>query len=342
MTLRSVAVAATLILIWRPDALTGPGFQMSFAATTALVAVFGALSGARWRRIPRGARPIAAVVVSSAVAGGATAPVAAAHFNRFADYGLVANVLAVPVMGLLVIPGAVLAALLWPLGVSGVGFWVMGLGISWVLLVADWVANLPSAQTYVVAPDWRVLPLMAIGAVFALLWQGRLQVRALGIAPVVLGAGLWVSADRPSVLVADTGSLVGVLGPDGRALSKPRGDGFAAHSWLENDGDGSNQTEAFQRPGLAGEKGEWLFQENGWTLAHVTGRGAAERAEKWCDIAAIVVTSARMVEGEGPCKMLDGRTLSGLGAVGLSKVNGRWQMQTAREVTGVRLWTEGR
>ncbi len=82
ITLRAVAIAALIILLLRPEELLGPGFQMSFAATIALVGVY-----ARWpvvgRRLPDWARPIAAVVFSSLIAGAATAPFAAAHFNLF-------------------------------------------------------------------------------------------------------------------------------------------------------------------------------------------------------------------------------------------------------------------
>ncbi|MEM8538422.1 MAG: ComEC/Rec2 family competence protein, partial [Pseudomonadota bacterium] len=74
LTLRAVAIAATIVLLWQPEALVGPGFQMSFAATTALVAVFGALRRYDLSGIPRLARPVLSVVVSSAVAGAATAP----------------------------------------------------------------------------------------------------------------------------------------------------------------------------------------------------------------------------------------------------------------------------
>jgi competence protein ComEC len=50
--------------------------------------------------------------------------------------------------------------------------------------------------------------------------------------------------ERPGLLVAGSGGLVGVMTPEGRALSKARGDGFAADSWLENDGDPVGQEAA--------------------------------------------------------------------------------------------------
>ncbi len=101
ISLRAVAVAAIIVLTLRPEALMGPGFQMSFAATTALVAVFGWMRGVEFTYIPKWLRPVVAVFVSSAVAGVATAPIAAAHFNAIAHYGLIANLMSVPLMGVL-------------------------------------------------------------------------------------------------------------------------------------------------------------------------------------------------------------------------------------------------
>lgn len=51
---------------------------------------------------------------------------------------------------------------------------------------------------------------------------------------------IWSGTERPDVLISDTGTLVGVMTPQGRALSKERGAGFAARNWLENDGDGED------------------------------------------------------------------------------------------------------
>ncbi|MEZ5913185.1 MAG: ComEC/Rec2 family competence protein [Paracoccaceae bacterium] len=102
---------------------------MSFTATTVLVAGFGMLrdSGVMGR-VPGWSKPVLALVLSSALAGFATAPIAAAHFNRIAEYGLLANLLSVPVMGLVVMPMAVIAALLAPVGLAWLPLVLMGWG----------------------------------------------------------------------------------------------------------------------------------------------------------------------------------------------------------------------
>ncbi len=337
LTLRAVAVAALIVLALRPESLTGPGFQMSFAATTALVAVFGWIRG-RWPGwLPRRLRPVAAVVMSSAVAGLATAPVAAAFFNRIADYGLLANLLAVPLMGLVVMPGAVVAAVLWPLGLEEAGLAVMAPAIRWILGVAHWVAGLEGAVTRVPAPGAAVLPVLALGALWLVLWQGR--ARLAGLAPMALAFALWAGGERPALLISDTGGLVGLMGEAGRALSKPRGEGFVAANWLENDGDAASRAEAFQRPGFTGRPGSSRFSLGGVRFAHLTGRGASGRVARACRWADWVIVSSPAQAPPG-CRVLDRPALARSGAVAMwPREGGGVEMITAAERAGRRLWS---
>ena len=85
----------------------GPGFQMSFAATTALVVAFSVLRAGPTSRVLRWVRGAMLVVFSSAVAGAVTAPIAAAHFDQMSRYELIVNVVSVPLMGALVMPAGV-------------------------------------------------------------------------------------------------------------------------------------------------------------------------------------------------------------------------------------------
>ncbi|TDL84116.1 ComEC family competence protein [Palleronia sediminis] len=329
LTLRAVAIAALIVLLLRPEALASPGFQMSFAATAALVAVFRALRDSGGRRWPRWADGMVAVVISSTVAGLATAPVGAAHFNAMSRWGLVANLASVPVMGLVVMPGAVAAGLLSPLGLDWVGLWVMGAGIDWILGVAATVAAWPGAVVSVPSPPKAVLPLLGAGAVTILLWQGR--ARWAGLVPAMVAFALWAGTPRPDLLIAPSGGLVGLRAEGGRVLSKPRGAGFAARVWLENDGDPVDQETAFARGALP--EG----------IVHAWGRGGEEAARAACRPGLIVVTTA-VLEDAGGCLLFDSASLEESGSVALWQSDGGWRVVTARQATGERPWNarEGR
>ncbi|MDK3016425.1 ComEC/Rec2 family competence protein [Pseudodonghicola flavimaris] len=332
-SLRAVAVAALIVLALRPESLLGPGFQMSFAATTALIAVFGALKdrGGSWRL--RWLAPLAGLVISSAVAGLATAPVGAAHFNTLSRYGLIANLLAVPAMGLVVIPGAVLSAVLALVGLEDWGLRLMGLGLRWILWVAQWVAGLSGAQGHVVSPGSAVLPLLALGGLILCLWQG--WGRCVGLLPMAVALTLWAGAERPEVLISEDGALVGVMTPEGRALSRASGAGFVAGIWLENDGDGADQAAAAGRwpqgepaPGL--RRAAW----SGGKLLQVIGTRGAEKIDD-CAGADLLIANVPLPV-DGPCQVYDPPRLRALGAVALGP-GGR--LRRAEVSGGRRLWS---
>ncbi|WP_371038358.1 ComEC/Rec2 family competence protein [Rhodosalinus sp. FB01] len=324
ISLRAVALAALIVLALRPEALMGPGFQMSFAATTALVAVFAALRDRKGPRPPRWLAPVLAVVVSSSVAGAATAPIGAAHFNQLSHFGLPANLLAVPLMGLLVIPAGVVAILLMPLGGEAVPLRAMGLGLDWILGVAHRAAGMPNAVGHVPAPPPAVLPLLALGGAFVALWRGH--GRWAGLVPALVALALWTGTARPPVLVADEGALVGVMTADGRALSKERGAGFPASVWLENDGDGATRAEAVARWPEAGP------------VRHVWGKRRAANFEG-CAPGEIVVMTERYDGPAQPCLLLDARRLEGAGSLAIWPDPGGHIIESATLREGRRLWT---
>lgn len=327
LSLRAVAVAAVIVLALRPEALLGPGFQMSFAATTALVAAFGLIRNRGGLPGPKWLQPALAVAVSSAVAGAATGPVGAAHFNQIAHFGLPANLLSVPLMGILVMPAAVLAGLLMPFGFEGIALWVMGQGLGWVLAVAHRVAGIEGATGGIVAPGPQVLPLMALGALLLALWQGRL--RWLGLAPVALSVLLWAGTERPPILVADSGALVGVMTDKGRVLSAARGAGFVATVWLENDGRPTDQEKA-----ALGWTGAVDLGQGAWLHA---ARGKRAVFDADCAVRDWLVTNVPNPGGK-PCLILDPGKLRDSGALAIWPGKDGPRIVTARGLSGYRLW----
>ena len=338
LSLRAVAVAAVIVLLLQPEALTQPGFQMSFGATAALIVAFQAARRPPGvpRRLPGWAAGTVALFLSSLVAGAATAPYAAAQFNRVADYSILANMLSVPVMGSVVMPAAVVAALLWPVGLHGPALWVMEQGNRWILWVAEWVTGLPGSVSMLPAAPPSFLPLFTLGGLFLMLWQGR--VRWAGLAPMAAAGLIWAAAERPPLLIADSGGIVGIMTAAGRALSKPSGDGYAARSWLEDDGDGALQAEAFARGGFRGETGALVAELAGTEVVQVSGRGWRERLAAECRAGRIVVV-AQEAEAPGPCLLLDPAALARSGALAGWIGPGGLTFESAAERAGRRLWT---
>ena len=280
VSMRAVAMSAIVLLLVQPESLFEAGFQLSFAATIALVGGYSALDKTIARgRLPRWMMPVYVLVLTSVVAGLATAPYAAAHFNRFSDYGLLANVLTAWAMSALMAAG-VMAAILAPLGAQAPAIWAMEMSSAWILAVAHWVAGLEGAVTMIPAPMPLVLPLVTLGGLWLLVWQGGRRWAALPIMAAALA--LWASSPRPDLLISADGRLVGVMGPDGRALSSGKGAGFAAQTWLENDGDLASQTQAAARAGFSGPKGARAFRLGPYRGVVLAGKDVAERFALAC------------------------------------------------------------
>ena len=336
LTLRAVAMAATIVLLIHPEALVGPGFQMSFSATTALVLVFGNIRTLNTQALPKWLRPVFSVVLSSAVAGLATAPFAAAHFNQFAHYGLIANILSVPLMGILVMPAAVLAVCLAPIGGWGLGLWVMEQGLRWILLVAARVSEIENAVSHIIAPQAGVLPVLALGLLWLTLWQGR--ARFAGLLVAGFAAVLWAQTTRPAILVADNGGLIGVMGADGRVLSRAKGSGFVAGIWLENDGNPVPQAEAaLQRD--AGQSTRRMDVALGeWKITQVSGKTELAKIAA-CDGADVLILSTQN-EQDRPCLTYDPIALRATGSLAIDLDGaGNLVITTAASQSGQRPWT---
>lgn len=335
ISLRAVAIAALIVLLRRPEALMGPGFQMSFAATTALVAVFNGLRGpsAHWARWPAPVKGALTLVISSFVAGAATAPFAAAHFNRIADYGLIANLTSVPVMGMWVMPWAVAAGVLAPLGLSWLALAPMSWGCRWILGVADRVASMGGALTWVPDPGPWALPMLAMGGLVVALWRG--PTRWIGVLGVMAGLVVWSGAERPAMLISDRGGLLGVMTDEGRGLSKAKGESFSAQVWLENDGDGADQLAAAERL-AAGEDGVRAFTVAGVPVTHVSGRGASAKAAALCREGLLITSVDLDPVPPGPCDHWGPKRMRETGAVALTNAG---TLVTVAETAGRRPWT---
>ncbi len=240
ISMRTIAWAAAAVLLIAPESLVGASFQMSFAAVVALIAVFETTGDklvamrADSGLIRRAFLHLAGLSLASVVATVATAPFTIFHFNRLPLYSLVANLLAIPIAELWVMPWGMIALMLMPFGVAGWATVPMGWGIEGILMVAKWTAALPGAV--LVLPEMPVAALiaMALGGLWLCIWQGG--IRWLGVGGVALGILLAVAARPPDFLISADGKLIGARGEDGDlALSRKRA-GFVPDTWIRRQG----------------------------------------------------------------------------------------------------------
>ena len=247
ISLRLVALAACVVLAIDPAALMGASFQMSFAAVTALVAVYE-----RWhRRRPRrgSAAPsllwayVVGVALSTIVATLATSPFAAFHFGRLPTYGVVANLLAVPLMGFWIMPLGLLSLFLMPLGLDAPFLTLMGWGIDGVLWSAATASSWPGASLAVPPPSPAAMLWLVAGGLWAALWWGRAA--RLAAVPLAVGLALVATARPPDLVVGAEARMAALrAGPGAYVLAAERRDGFVLRGWRRELG-----IEGFEPPG---------------------------------------------------------------------------------------------
>jgi len=245
-SMRSVALAAAITLMLHPESLLSAGFQMSFSATAALVAVYRNWADHRefnnklnqgrgniFRRVWKG---FIGISVTSFVAGLATGGFAALHFHRFARLGYIANLLAMPMFTLVVMPAGFLAVLLMPFGLEKLPLWVMGIGLDYVVAVATWVSSMKWALVYIKGANAAVISLFSLG--FICLCLGPKKVRAVGAVAILISSIFWVGIDRPDMRISAE-ARIAFWDPDAvdvLRVDRKRGDGFGRARFVEQAG----------------------------------------------------------------------------------------------------------
>jgi len=251
LSMRAVALAATIIMLFAPESLTAPGCQMSFACVIGLIALAewaqarrAKISGEeRKTLLARLWRYGVGIVAVSTVAGLASAPIAIFYFDRAAQYGLVSNLAAEPVVGVVIMPAATAAMVLMPFGLDRWPLIVMGWGVDAMTAIAYWAAALPGAASVVaVWPLWCLIAVMG-GGLWIAIW--RQNWRWIGLAPIAVGIAFAFAATPPDILVARDVRTVAVRVADGKlALVRRVTDNFAAANWLRRSGDKRTPDEA--------------------------------------------------------------------------------------------------
>ncbi|MDQ0327301.1 competence protein ComEC [Rhodopseudomonas julia] len=298
LSLRNLAIAAFVVVALQPESVLEPGFQMSFLAVAALVAAWEA-----WRDRPRHdlaeparglarllRRPIVAigtVGLTTLVAGLATSPFAAFHFGRLASYSLLGNLIAMPLVSLLVMPAGLISLIAMPFGLEVLPLTVMAWGIDLVLASAHFVASLPGATVLVPPFPAIALMLMSGGILWLSLW--RSQLRLYGIAPLLVGTFLaWLLGAEPDVLVDEAGRAVAARDVSGHLhVVGARQGSFLHDVWRE----GEPEDDPAGAPGFrCDDEACVLEMPEGLTLSRVTDPVAFSED---CHRAEIIVTQLR-------------------------------------------------
>ena len=345
LSLRNLAIAAILILLVTPEESVGASFQMSF------LAVMGIAGLAEWQRnrqrpehIPDASRMVrvlshikrvvVAASLTTLVASAASTIAAAYHFDRLSPYGIFANGLTLPVSELMVMPPALVAVLLMPLGLEYYPLKLMQWGLTVTMQVSDWIATWPAANILVAKPYLPGIILLAFAA--TILAIGGKGLRLVGL--VIAFVGIFVASfnNRPDILVEDRAANVAFMNDEGAYVLAAATNKFAGSKWLQGNGETASIDEAARRDGWDCTSGDCFATVAGEEISYLhekSGQGL------YCPPTSIIIADFPL---HHQCRearvVIDKIDVWKKGAYAVSFEGGRPHIITAREEQGTRPW----
>lgn len=347
-SMRLVALAAILILLFAPESLMGVSFQMSFAAVAGLVAFFegSRVFWAAWRRqagiIRKSILFLLGMIMTSIIAGTLTGLLALYHFQNFSLYGVLANMIAGPLMSVVVMPATIVTYLSLPFGLEAGPLKIMEWGVSWILATAHWIAGLPGAVWYVSAWPPISLGLMSAGLIWAMVWKGRGKIFALPV--LVLAAITIIMHETPDIQISESGKVVGIMDQEAWLwVSNRRADRFSSDAWMRRIGAEGQKPDVWPKEGRA--ESIPLSCDPTGCRAEINGRKVAfprtmESLREDCGWADIMVSSLPIPKTCGVLNRVDMFDVREKGSHAIWISPDRLHVLSAVDVTGQRPWTK--
>jgi competence protein ComEC len=265
VSMRNIALAALIILVFNPEEAVRASFQMSFLAVIGIVAFFEywnnrpvdmkAYEASRLSRFTSyGFKLFAGSVLTTIVAGSLSSIAAVYHFGRLSPYGTISNALALPIADLIVMPAAMLGVLLMPFGLEYWPFKLVEIGLQATMWISDNIASWPYANGMVPQPALLGVSLMVAGALTICLVLGAF--RWLGAGLIVMGLYLSANTHLPQILIEDRGRNVAIRdGGSNYVMADATKGKFAAEKWLQSNG----QIETME---VSAARAGWTCAEN--------------------------------------------------------------------------------
>ena len=241
ISLRLVAVGALVVMLFWPEAVIGPSFQMSFAAVAAIVALyewpraralFAKREESRLRKI---ARELTGLFATGIAVELTLMPIALYHFHRAGMLGSVANLIAIPLTSFVTMPAEALALLLDTVGLGAPAWWVTGWSLRLLLGLAHYVGGQPFAVMAMPLTGDGVFVLTMLGIIWLMLWRGRM--RLAGLAAALIGVIFIALSPTPDILVTADGRHVAIRTESGGyALLRARAGDYVRDQLAESAG----------------------------------------------------------------------------------------------------------
>ncbi len=347
LSLRNVALSAVLILVVLPDSLIDISFQMSYAATAALIAGYERFGrylhfeakSIRERLTWQPVYIVGAVLVTTGTAGLAVEPFSAYYFHNLTTYAALGNLLGGPPIDFVTMPAMIVALIAMPFSLDEWPLKLMGFGIDAMMAVAKLVASIPGALITVPAYPFAALLVILAGGLWLIIW--RRPWRVAGLAIIGVGIAMTAYHEKPDIYIDRDAKVVAVRDKDGKLQApKSRRAYYTLAQWLKADGDNRKPKEASVGKGWQCDAYSCLAMVKGQLVSFTTKPDAIQED---CRNAAILVSPMDLrVPCPAPKFIFDRGALWEKGSAAISISETGIAVALAGDQRGVRPWSPER
>ncbi len=270
LSMRNICIAFCIIFLINPYYVMQPGFQLSFSAIFGLIWFWSARQCHKTTRIGKIGYAIYAAAATSIVATIFTAPFVTAHFYLMPTYGLVGNLILLPVFSFAIMPlvvsGTITATIgwHWPLNMAD-ALYIKTLGL------AQSIAETPYANITMPHIPNIALTMIILGFLCIMFIRQTYALQRINylIGGMLVGAGIIITAisPRPVFYAAPDHVLVAFSYDGALEFNKAKSSGhlFAFDTWKQMNG----QSPDSPNKRRAGERGVWRYETDNFRLVYI-------------------------------------------------------------------------
>ncbi|MDR0677462.1 MAG: ComEC family competence protein [Holosporaceae bacterium] len=203
LTMRSVAIAATIIMISMPEVILFPSFQMSFSAVMAIVALYE-----RFRDFSGTFKTFFSVIATTIVASIPTSIFSINTFNQLTLNSIAANIVSIPLMTFFVMPVAVIALFLMIFGLEQPFIILVGYGVKLLIKISEFSSKLPGSYFVMPTPTSLNMAIFIFSGIILLLIHHK--IRFLGLLGLVIGGVFYFFYPTSNIFISPKGKVIGI------------------------------------------------------------------------------------------------------------------------------------
>lgn len=267
ISMRNVCIAFCIIFFINPHYVMQPGFQLSFAAIFGLVWLWNDANP----KMPKNKllKLIYTAVLTSVVATVFTAPFVIAHFNSVPIYGLIGNLILLPVFSIAIMPlvmiGVISAAFCWtgPLNTAEYIY-------NFILKIATYITEMPYATITFPHMSNIALCVIIIGLLCLMFVRPvRIKINYI-LCLIFISVGITIVAftPRPIFYATHDHELVAFIEDDNKlSFNKSRASNhyFTFDTWKQFNGEDIGTKNRRRKP----TNGIWIYETPNFTLAYI-------------------------------------------------------------------------